>query len=61
MWTVALIDLSFLGEKISIDLQPESWRAMDWGQLLGFFLWVLLYYFFIIICIILMINLLIAM
>ena len=34
---------------------------MDWGQLLGFFLWILLYYFFMIICIILMINLLIAM
>ena len=57
----ALIDLSFLGERVTLNMLPESFEYMGAVQLVDLWLWLVFYYIFMIISIILMINLLIAM
>lgn len=58
---LALLDLSLLGERIPFAVMPETFDHLAPSQVVGLFLWLLLYYVWLILAMILMINMLIAM
>jgi hypothetical protein len=58
----ALLDLSFMGERVDFSLFEDStFEVMSGMQVGNLFLWLALYYTFTIVSLILLINLLIAM